>query len=213
MGMLARDEAAVVRLYLQFGSEIGAAVRGLVYQSGGRHLTNDDIEGLTFDACLALARVAGAWRADGGALPWVWGRKRLAALVAEHLGPLCRGLPNDGEISDRPAVHAVFDGDELGAVLTKLAGRDPRCALVRTALRDELGPRDAEVLLRYVVQQNTGDPSPSHTVAVEMGLQPPTVRQVASRARRKLAKAISRDERYAELAGIALLAPAGEEAA
>jgi hypothetical protein len=68
-----------------------------------------------------------------------------------------------------------------------------------------MGPDEVEVFLRYRVQQQSGDPSPSDTVAHELGLHPPAVRQVASRARRKLRKVIDNDPTFAGLGSIDLL--------
>jgi hypothetical protein len=55
------------------------------------------------------------------------------------------------------------------------------------------------------VQLDSGDPSPSHTVADELGVLAPAIRQRASRARRKLAEVIRSEARYAPIADIALL--------
>jgi hypothetical protein len=207
MAAAADDPAAGVRLYLEFGPDVGRVVRFLVRRAGGRHWDDDDLAGLTFDACQAIAALARSWRPDGAALPWVWARGRIAGLVADAVGPPCDPLPSfeDGLGAAPPLVTGVRDGDDVAGSLTVLAGRDERCARLGDALGGALTERDAEVLLRYRIQQQSGDPAPSETVAAELGLRPPTVRQVASRARRKLAAAVADNPSYASLAGIALL--------
>src|SRR3546814_10954188 len=41
---------------------------------------DDDVLDLSLDAAIDLAKIARAWQ-PGGALPWVWARRRIAALV------------------------------------------------------------------------------------------------------------------------------------
>jgi DNA-directed RNA polymerase specialized sigma24 family protein len=206
MGMAAGDESAVAALYLEFGEEIGAVIRYLVPRRGGAHLDEDDIDGLVFDACLVLARLARSWRADGGALPWTWARQRLDALVCERIGPVTTPLVREEQLGATPAPFtAVLDDGTASTTLSNLARGDERCALLLEALDAAVSPTDAEVLIRLRVQLDSGDPSPSHTVADELGLRAPAIRQRASRARRKLAEVIRTEPRYAPIADIALL--------
>jgi DNA-directed RNA polymerase specialized sigma24 family protein len=200
------DESAAVTLYLEFGDEIGAVIRHLVPRRGGAHLDADDVDGIVFDACLTLARLAGSWRPDGGALPWNWARQRLDALVCDRIGPRTSPLVREEQLGADPETFAaVLDEGAVTAALSTLATGDERCALVREVLEKAGSPKDAEVLLRLRVQHDSGDPSPSHTVADELGLLAPAIRQRASRARRKLAEAIRSEPRYAPIADIALL--------
>ena len=206
MAMAAEDESAVVALYLEFGEEIGSVIRFLVPRRGGAHLDEDDLDALTFDACLVLARLAGSWRADGGALPWTWARARLDTLVCERIGPVTTPLVREEQLGATPAPFAaVLDDGAAGTTLSTLARGDERCALLLEALDRSVSPTDAEVLLRLRVQLDSGDPSPSHTVADELGVLAPAIRQRASRARRKLAEVIRSEPRYAPIADIALL--------
>ena len=200
------DESAVVALYLEFGDEIGGVIRYLVPRRGGAHLSEDDIDGLTFDACVVLGRLARSWRADGGALPWTWARLRLDALVCERIGPVTSPLVREEQLGATPAPFAaVLDDGTAGTTLSTLARGDERCALLLEALDEAVSPTDADVLLRLRVQLDSGDPSPSHTVADELGVQAPAIRQRASRARRRLAEVIASEPRYAPIADIALL--------
>jgi DNA-directed RNA polymerase specialized sigma24 family protein len=86
------DEAAVVTLYEQFGDRVAGTVRA-VLRSRGLRLVHDEVGGLVFDACLAIAAVAGAWSPEGGALPWTWARRRVERCVDRLLGQ--RTVPLD----------------------------------------------------------------------------------------------------------------------
>jgi hypothetical protein len=207
MDELRVDRAAVARLYLDFGPEIAAVVRHDVRRISGRRLRDDDIEAMTCDACLMLASLADAWRPDGGALPWVWARHRITALVADYLGPVVDPLPPETELEPSRLVTIAHSADDgfMSPVLDELAVDDDRCALLREAMDAAMGPGEVEVFLRYRVQQQSGDPSPSDTVANELGLRAPAVRQVASRARRKLLEVIDANPAYASLTSIDLL--------
>jgi DNA-directed RNA polymerase specialized sigma24 family protein len=205
MSLMPTDRAAVVAFHLEFGPEVRRIVD---FIAGRRRLQvgDEDIDDLTFDACLAIADVASGWRADGGALPWNWARRRIEGIVASQIGPAVRRLPRDYDVEDIISLAPVDDVD-VSTALARLAERDDRCALLLTALDEELSPVDAEVWLRYRVQQQSGDPAPAATVGRQLGLRPPAVRQRASRARRRLAAAVLRDERFRALTGLALLDP------
>ena len=209
MAALPEDETGIVSLYLEFGAEIGGVIRFLVNRRGGAHLEEDEVDGLVFDACVVLGRLAGAWRPDGGALPWRWARRRLESMVCERIGPLTTPLVREEQLGAAEAdVTAVLDAIDVSTTLCSLSGSDERCALLLEAIGASVSPADAEVLLRLRVQLDSGDPSPSHTVADELGFNPPAVRQRASRARRRLAAVIASEPRYAPIADIALLAAA-----
>jgi DNA-directed RNA polymerase specialized sigma24 family protein len=213
MAAIPHDEAAVVTLFIHFGDDIGRVVHHLVLRHlasrPGRRLPDDEVDDLTLEACFELARVAGGWRADGGALPWVWARARIERVVADHFGPLTVPLADDDDLAatglDRAAAAAVHDDGSFADALATLAEGDSQCALLLTAIDEQLGRDEAEVLFRYRVQQQAGDPSPAHTVGHELGLRPPTVRKRVSRARQRLADAVATDPRFASLDGLALL--------
>src|SRR5262249_44511019 len=137
MQELRDDLAAVARLYLEFGPEIGAVVRHEARRVTGRRLRDDDIEAMTCDAGLMLAALADAWRPDGGALPWVWGRRRITALVADYLGPAVDPLPPESDLraSELMVVADVVDDDgAMAPVLDGLATLHDECALLREAM-------------------------------------------------------------------------------
>jgi DNA-directed RNA polymerase specialized sigma24 family protein len=127
-------------------------------------------------------------------------------LVCERVGPVTTPLVREEQLgAARPLVTAVLDDGDVSTALSALASDDERCALLLEALEVAVSPTDAEVLLRLRVQLDSGDPSPSHTIAGELGVNAPAIRQRASRARRRLADVIRSDPRYAAIAGIALL--------
>jgi DNA-directed RNA polymerase specialized sigma24 family protein len=209
MGALRSAEAAVIELYQEFHEEIGQVV-GFLARRRLPSISPDDLEALVFDACLALARVAPSWRSDAGALPWVWARGRIVALVEAALPLRSCALPDEEDLPASPPTlgSACPDDPDVGMVLARLAERDHRVALLAVAMHESVGLRDGGIWLRYRIQQQAGDPSPANTVADELGLRPPTVRQRASRARRRLARHVSSDPRFAPLADLPLLAGA-----
>jgi DNA-directed RNA polymerase specialized sigma24 family protein len=220
--MAAGDEAAAVTLFLEFGEHVKAKVRRIVRSQGASHLTSDDIDGLAFDACLALVPRAGSWDPNGGALPWVWAERRLVSLVAAYVGQYgtsyddAAGSGRRDRAGDGPDVAGVaFAGDEPGddEALDRLALRLPACALLRDALDATCSDRDRRVFLMFTVQQDGNDPSPSVTVGGAFGLTPDNVRQIARRVRTRLAGLADTDGRYATLRDLAILRAAEAKAA
>lgn len=212
------EEVAVFDLLAQFGAAVRATLAAIARDRGHRHLRGDDLDALTVEACFVIGRRARGWRPDG-ALPWTWARHRLGNLVDDWAGARTRpwrdhrGRPGAEAVDHAPA--RAYTGPEPDVVdtLGRLAGRNPRCALLLAALVEAVPLVDRDVLLRYVQQQAAGDPSPSHTVAADLGLPPPVVRQRACRARRRLRRVVEYDPRFAELAGISLLGPGAARAA
>lgn len=207
MAALPGDPAAVVPFFLEFGDE----VRVIVEFEARRHrraVPPADLDDLVFDACLAVARHARAWRPSGGALPWNWARRRINEVVATALAPAPSRLPSSWDIEDTSALvgaAAAIDDGACTPQLRALATRDRRCGLLLDAIAESVGIDDADVWLRYRVQQQSGDPHAAETVGRELGLSAPAVRQRASRARRRVAALVARDPRLAELHDLPLL--------
>jgi hypothetical protein len=207
-GLADGDGTAVYRLHAEFHRELSGVARALAASQGVPVLDPDELEGLVVELAVELAEVAGTWSPGGGALPWRWGARRLAAAVARVLGQHHRRLddvPRATEAEGAPVLAA--DDEPPLATLARLAGRDERCALLLDAVSAALSDRDADVWLRYRQQQVQGDPSPARTVGHEVGLQPDAVRQIAARGRRRLRAVVEADGRYAPLVGCDLLAP------
>lgn len=203
------DDAAVVALLEQFPRELRSAVTTQALRLGVR-LDSDDQRSLALDAAFAIQHVAGAWRPDGGALPWVWAAKRIANVVTDHVGTFtssCDVDRLDGTPDPRDEVVAWMGqpGDEEPiTLLGRLAESDAHVAALRELAR-RVGDRDLPLLLDYQVQVDQGDPAPSETVGRACGLQPAAVRQRVSRYRRKLRDAALADHRLAWLAELPLL--------
>jgi hypothetical protein len=224
VGIMARlaegDEAAVVTLYERFGDRVAGTVRA-VLRERGLTLVHDEVGGLVFDACLAVAAVAGAWSPDGGALPWTWARRRIARCVDRLIGH--RTVPLDEHLhvveSHSSGAYAGSvgyvgvsglepdDGRPLCTALAGLSATDARCRLLDDAFdRAAVSPLDREVCLQYAAEQNTGNRSPATTVGAMFALKEPTVRQRVRRSRERLRRLAAAGTRFAPLAQLPLLA-------
>jgi hypothetical protein len=85
-------------------------------------------------------------------------------------------------------------------------GRRPALVALREGLAAVVTERDAELVLLYVQQQASGDPSPSHTVARMVGRRPDAVRQAFHRARNRLRRLALTDRRFRPLLALPFLA-------
>ena len=80
--------------------------------------------------------------------------------------------------------------------------RDVLLARASDAIIAEL----TELWLEYAYEKQSGNRSPAATVAPGFGMKEDTVRQAARRARQRLRTLAARDERFAPLATLPLLA-------
>ena len=129
MAALVDDEAAVLALYEGFGEEVRAVVRFEAGRRAGLAMSADDLEAMTFDACLAVARVAGGWRPDGGALPWVWARARINAAVRAYLPAPANPLPSEEELPPAPPVTPGGAEADVDVTLRELAAMSKALSL------------------------------------------------------------------------------------
>jgi hypothetical protein len=207
--MASGDGAAVFTFHQEFGAIIGAVLRRHLGDMGVHRVQPEELNELIVDGCLALFDVAPAWDPTAGALPWNWAERRLRHLVAGHIGIHADSL-DDGVIQLEDGVDEQVrplggDPEELD-VLAGLAALDSHCALLREAFDREVSPRDRSLVLEVKVQASLGDPSPAVTVAERHGMRPDAVRQAVKRALDKLRDLARREERFAPLADLALLA-------
>ena len=144
---------------------------------------DDDVLDLTLDAAIELGHLAHAWRPDG-ALPWVWARRRISALVHAHIGQL--GRPLDDEHLDIEVPEAVEAMPEARDVLRSLAERHPAARRLEERLALVASERDADIWLRTQIEKGGGNRSPAVTVAAEFGLRPDAVRKVNQRVGERL---------------------------
>jgi hypothetical protein len=203
------DEAAVVTLYERYGGPIAAAVQRVVRQRRGR-IDRDDLDGIVFEVCFELASVAGAWSPEGGALPWVWARRRVANVVDRVLGqwaePLDEARLAAVGAEREPAAAWVGEGTMLPA-FASLVPNLASARLLSEALDEaRISTRDRELLFEYAYEKHSGNTSPATTVAPEFGMREVSVRQAFRRARQRLLGLAACDERFASLADLPLLA-------
>lgn len=198
--------SATFDLLREFSDPLRAVVRVELRRRNIGRIDEDELGGLVLDVCLALAEVAGAWDPDG-AVPWTWARHRVGGVVDTWVGQFADSWDPDrhtpGGVEAEPWV-----GPEpcMLDVLGSLAGRHPAIGLLTEALAEVGSPRDQELLLAYVVQQQAGDPSPSVTLGLLTGRSPDAVRQAVARVRRRLRQLVASDPRYAVLEGLPLVA-------
>jgi hypothetical protein len=209
-GLATGDPIAIGSLAFEFHTPIAAAVRRHLGVQGRLVATEDDIDGLVLEVVLELVDCAHAWDPDGGAQPWVWADRRVGRVVARHLGQWADQLDPDRHEAQVAALVRAFDAADLDLrdVLDRRAAHDPVCGMVRDALVLVGSDRDQAILLEYQALQAAGDPSPAHTVARSFDLEPAAVRQAVRRMRSRLRRLADTDERFADLADLALLAPA-----
>jgi len=207
------DEAAVVALYKRFRGRIAGAVQQVAAVRGAR-LRPDDLEGVVVEVCFELARVAGAWSPDGGALPWVWARHRVANVVDRELGQWTEPLDEqhlahvaDGAAPDPGTGSAPARDAPMWPVLERIAADHQGARLLLDALeRSGISRRDRELWLEYVCEKAVGNPAPATTVGPVFAMKESTVRQAARRVRQRVRRLATTDERYAPLAGLPVLA-------
>lgn len=207
--LAAGDDAAVVTLYERYGGPIAAAVQRVVRQRRG-HIDRDDLDGIVFEVCFELASVAAAWSPDGGALPWVWARRRVANVVDRVLGQWAEPLDEArlGAAVAEPEPAAAWVGEEtmLSAFACLVPNLESARLLSEALDRARISTRDRELLFEYAYEKHSGNTSPAATVAPEFGMREVTVRQAFRRARQRLLRLAARDERFAPLADLPLLA-------
>lgn len=149
-------------------------------------ISEDEVYELSLDAAMELAHRAASWT-PGGALPWVWARQRITALVHQHLGQFTREL--DDSHDERPEPMVVVHVEEPRAALRALAVRHSGARLLEQRLDTTVTERDAEIWLGFQIERAAGNRSPAVTVGTDHGLKPATVRKVVQRVSERLAVA------------------------
>ena len=203
------DEAAVVTMIERYRAPLSAAVHRVARQRRVP-IDRDDVDGLVIDVCFELAKVAHRWSPEGGALPWVWARHRVANVVDRAIGPWAEPL-DDGRLADLDdrvveVAAPVADGSMLDA-LDRIVPDLASARLLAEALdRAAISRRDRELMLEYHYEKQSGNRSPATTVGSVFGLRDVTVRQAARRARGRLLDLAANDEYFAPLAELPLLA-------
>lgn len=201
MGRMAeRDPAALGEFVKEYGATLAVGMRSNLVEIGWAYPGPDEIHDLVMDAALELWRLAPAWRADGGASPWVWASNRLRSLASAYLGQHASDI-SELEIADRGATPVAHSRDrDAVTVLLDVARRDRTAQLLAEALRASATDRDQGVFLEVVVEAAAGNPRPAVTVAAQWTMTAPAVRKVVERVRRRLVALAATDARYGALA-------------
>ena len=198
------DDAAVFVLYEEFGGQLRAAVRRQLRNlqvPAERELVDD----LVVEAAFVVQDVAGAWRPDGGALPWVWAERRIARRVTVWIGQHTTDVDLDGMgLRDESLAVSAADPDEADT-LSELAVVHPQVALLEQAMTEALSVRERTILLAYEACRADGDPSPANTLSRQLGLTAANVRQITKRAKDKVRALVTIDERFASIRGLHIL--------
>jgi hypothetical protein len=202
--MAGGDRAAVFTLYIEYGDHVAALMRREVRRLGVQHVEPDELDGLVLDGCLALFDSAGSWDPEGGALPWNWAVRRLAAIAQKWVGQHADTLDRDVVAAEQ--LRALGDEPEGLEVFERLAPCHDGCALLIEAFdHGRVRPRDRAILLEVKLQTEAGDPSPSITVARVYGLKPDAVRQIVKRTLDRLRAVAAREPRFAGLIELPIL--------
>lgn len=207
------DDAACWTLHERFGHRISAVMRRHVAAMGVVHIGADDLAGLTAEACMTIADVAGSWSPEGGATPWHYARGRLVQLARVHVGQHADELDDvtAGIHDHRVSLRAVPDppGDEPGVadLLARIVETHERAALLNAAF-DAVGAsaRDRHLLIEHGWQEAEGDRSPATTLAGQYGMSEVAVRKAVSRLRGKIRSLLDADESWSPLAELPLVA-------
>lgn len=180
--MAAGDDSAFGEFRLEYADRLEGLADHVARQAG-TVLPAAELASVATQMALELQRSAAGWRPDGGSLPWVWARPRMASIVrAELVAPNVSDRMVDRAEPERSTAAA---DDDVLAMVRRIHSDDPERAAVVARL-DEVKERDRRVFLEFALQQAQGDPSPSHTVAEMLELQPANVRQIVRRVRQKV---------------------------
>ncbi len=195
--MAAGDRGAVFALVAELGHHLAGTVQAQLRGYGRHDLLRQrgEVEGLVLTAAFEILDRAGSWNPDG-APPWIWAGHAIRAAVVREIGHASVEL--DAEHVDHldhlgpDVVGTEGDLDPFGPG----GATDARLRLLGEAIDRIASGRDRLVVRQFLLQKAYGDPSPSHTVAHDLGLTPDNVRQIVSRVRRRVRELRADDDRY-----------------
>jgi len=203
---MADDPAMVVPFVEDFGDRLRGLVRRVLSDYGRHDLLRDpdDVDGIMWDIALVLQARAGSWDPAQGVAPWTWARAAVVAEIDRSIGHRAADIDADdlervlGAGPSSPPARTELDLDALAA-------GNPLVALWLETTRAVASELHATVHVEYRVQTMLGDPSPSQTIAVQLGLSAANVRQIDRRVRVKLNKLIAIDPRFGDLGRLEFL--------
>lgn len=201
--MAAGDRGAVFALVAELGHHLAGAVQAQLRGYGRHDLLRErgEVDGLVLTAAFEILDRAGSWNPDG-APPWIWAGHAIRAAVVREIGHASVEL--DAEHLD--SLDHLGHVDQLGPGVVGTDGdldpfgpggaTDARLRLLGEAIDRIASGRDRLVVRQFLLQKAYGDPSPSRTVAHDLGLTPDNVRQIVSRVRRRVRALGADDDRY-----------------
>jgi hypothetical protein len=206
--LAANDRAFVWSLVEDFGDELAAVVRYNVASIGRREVLREEgrIEALFLDVAVLIFSVAPSWKADGGALPWVWARRPIQQLVSAELGHRVDELDEATQLLAEALTQSEGMAEGQAVAVQTLAGTHSVVASLVDALRTAGSERQVAIHIEYGTQRALGDPSPAKTVGAMFDMKPDNVRQIDSRLRKRVRELVANDPSYADLAGLRWLA-------
>lgn len=196
--------AAAFALQAEFAGPLRGAVRRIAARRGVE-LSPAELDELLADVALVLFDLAGSWRPDGGALPWVWAEHRIANAVDRHLGLFTDELDDERQaVVDQQPAHMGGSSSEPASreVLASLAERHPLAAGLADALDEVATARDCELWLEMRVQESIGDRSPAASVGPTLGLSAEAARQQRRRVDQRLRRLAHTNRRFAALSAL-----------
>jgi hypothetical protein len=184
--VMARVAAGEVEAVWELHDLAEPALRRLLRAEARRldvRIGDEDLFDLTLDAVIDLRKLARAWD-PAGALPWVWARRRIVALVHDHVGTFADELDAAALALEAPERPAPVDDPRH--VLRALARRHPSAHRLEERLAATASDRDADIWLRVQIEKAGGNRSPAVTVGVDHDLAPAAVRKVVQRVSQRL---------------------------
>ncbi len=205
--LVAGDMEAMFDLTDEYGARIRGVVRHIVKATGRTDILNDhdEIAGLTMEAVLLVIRHAPSWN-SAGSPPWIWLRTAIKAAIWSGIGHRTIELEEWQQAKKQiqgpgPSPRALGLAD-----VARMARIRPELDLFLRVLNEETSDRDVHVVLEYELQKAEDVRAPSETTAILTGLTAPNVRQIASRAKKKMLARVTTDEELAVLDGFWFLA-------
>lgn len=207
MAALVEGEASAIEDFFEVATPPVRRLALARFQEVGIWVSAGRLDDIVRDLVVELIELAPSWRADGGALPWVWARARLWSLAFARLGPLADDIDDHDLMTDvAPPVDRGAADEAPIETLRDAARKHAGAALLLEALDHGISERDATVWLDVLSEQAAGNRSPSVTVAQQHDLTPCAVRKICQRVRRRLADLGATDVRFAPLLALPALA-------
>lgn len=206
VGVAEGRQESIGRFYELAVPPVRALVQG-TFAAQAIRVPVDTVDDIVQDLVVELIGLAGSWRPDGGAAPWNWARSRLVAKAFRALGTFADDIDDHQELAERPALHAVTDGEaSMLSLLERLAAHDPRLDRLHRGLTIGISERDRGLWLEFKMEEASGNRAPAVTVGQNHDMKPNTVRKVVQRVGERLDRLAATNAEFADLAELPVLA-------